>query len=84
MVCEPKASSISGEACLPAEWWASIVEIPCIVQGGGDLATLPQAIATGAEFILLSRAIFGQAEGVAERVAEANRLFDEAVAADAA
>ena len=67
-----------------AEWWASIVEIPCIVQGGGDLATLPQAIATGAEFILLSRAIFGQAEGIAERVAEANRLFDEAVAAEAA
>ncbi|KTQ95441.1 thiamine-phosphate pyrophosphorylase [Aureimonas ureilytica] len=65
-------------------WWSSIVEIPCIVQGGGDLATLPQAIATGAEFILLSRAIFGEAEGVAARVTEANRLFDEAAVVEAA
>ncbi|WP_244497708.1 thiamine phosphate synthase [Aureimonas sp. AU40] len=67
-----------------AEWWASIVELPCILQGGADLATLPLAIATRAEFILLSRAIFGEAEGVGARVAEVNRLFDAAAKGEAA
>jgi len=59
-----------------AEWWAAIVEIPCIVQGGADLAALPLAIETRAEFILLSAAVFGEPAAVAERVREANRLFD--------
>lgn len=67
-----------------AEWWASIVEIPCILQGGGDLASLPQAISTRAEFVLLSRAIFGEAEGITERVAAVNRAFDEAAVKAAA
>lgn len=66
-----------------AEWWASIVEIPCIVQGGNDLSTLPLAVATGAEFILLSQAILGEADGIEARVAQANRVFDEAGAGEA-
>lgn len=67
-----------------AEWWAAIVEIPCIVQGGSDLATLSSAIETRAEFIALSRAVFAEPEHAAERVASANRLLDEAFREQAA
>lgn len=60
-----------------AEWWAEIVELPCILLGGGDLSTLREAAETKAEFICLSRAIFGAPEGPAEAVTRANRIFDE-------
>lgn len=60
-----------------AEWWAEIVEVPCILLGGGDLSTLGEAAETGAEFICLSRAIFAAPGGPAEAVARANRIFDE-------
>ncbi|WP_062017760.1 thiamine phosphate synthase [Aureimonas sp. AU4] len=63
-----------------AEWWAEIVEIPCVVQGGASLDTLEATIATGAEFVMLGRAVFGEGVDPAEAVAGANRLFDEAQA----
>jgi thiamine-phosphate pyrophosphorylase len=59
-----------------AEWWASMVEIPCIVLGGGSLETLGQAAATGAEFVALSGAVFGEGTDPAAAVAEANRILD--------
>lgn len=58
-----------------AEWWAAMVEIPCIVMGGASLAALGQAAATGAEFVALSRAIFDEGTDPAEAVAEANRIL---------
>ncbi|KQT52144.1 MULTISPECIES: thiamine phosphate synthase [unclassified Aureimonas] len=60
-----------------AEWWADIVEVPCILLGGGDLSSLKEAAETGAEFICLSRAVFGAPDGAAEAVTQANRVFDE-------
>lgn len=60
-----------------AEWWAEIVEVPCILLGGGSLSTLAEAAQTGAEFICLSRAVFAAPEGAAEAVTRANRIFDE-------
>lgn len=60
-----------------AEWWAEIVEVPCILLGGGSLSTLAEAAETGAEFVCLSRAIFVAPDGPAEAVARANRIFDE-------
>ncbi|RIY00924.1 thiamine phosphate synthase [Aureimonas flava] len=62
-----------------AEWWASIVEIPCIVQGGSDLASLPAAVATRAEFIALSSAVFADLALAGERVRAAERLIDAAM-----
>ncbi|WP_182085361.1 thiamine phosphate synthase [Aureimonas sp. ME7] len=67
-----------------AEWWAAIVEIPCIVQGGADLATLGLAIDTRAEFIALSAAVFGDEAGIGARVKAANRMIDEAMERGAA
>ena len=59
-----------------AEWWAEIVELPCIVQGGGDLASVEAAAATGAEFVALSHAIFAGGADPAASVAEANATLD--------
>ena len=62
-----------------AGWWAEIVEVPCILMGGADLETLPEAISSRAEFVALSYAVFGASGEEAERVAQANRMLDVAV-----
>ncbi|NDW05380.1 thiamine phosphate synthase [Jiella pacifica] len=59
-----------------AEWWAEIVEVPCILLGGGDLATLEAAAETGAEFIALSEAVFGADADPEAAVRAANQTFD--------
>ncbi|MFZ2099497.1 MAG: thiamine phosphate synthase [Oricola sp.] len=59
-----------------AEWWASMVEIPCIVMGGASLATLDDAVSSGAEFVALSRAVFDEGVDPAAAVAEANGILD--------
>jgi thiamine-phosphate pyrophosphorylase len=67
-----------------AEWWASIIEIPCIVMGGASLATLREAAATGAEFVALSRAVFGEGVDPAEAVKQANEVLEDYAFADKA
>lgn len=62
-----------------AEWWASIVEIPCIVQGGSDLGTLAAAIETRAEFVALSSAVFCDLARAGTQVEAANRRIDAAM-----
>ncbi|MFC4623666.1 thiamine phosphate synthase [Daeguia caeni] len=59
-----------------AEWWAAMIEIPCIVQAGSDLQGIVAAAETGADFVALGRAVF-DAPDPAMAVAEANRLLDE-------
>ncbi len=75
----PAASAPDPADLVMAEWWAEIVEVPCIVAGGADIETLPQAISTGAEFVALADAVFAEADPVlaASRVARANTLLDE-------
>ena len=60
-----------------AEWWASMVEIPCIVMGGNEVASVLAVAETGAEFVALRHAVFNHADGPERAVAEANRLLDE-------
>ncbi len=59
------------------EWWASMVEIPCIVMGGNEVASVLAVAETGAEFVALRDAVFNHADGAERAVAEANRLLDE-------
>lgn len=59
-----------------ADWWASMVEIPCIIQAGNTLESIRDAVATGAEFIALGAAIFDGTDPTAA-IKEANRLLDE-------
>ena len=59
------------------EWWASMIEIPCIVMGGSDLQSAAEVALCGAEFVALRAAIFAAPAGPAVAVAEVNALLDE-------
>lgn len=60
-----------------AEWWASMVEIPCIVMGGQDISSALAVAETGAEFVAFRHAVFGDPRGPAQAVAEINALLAE-------
>lgn len=59
-----------------AEWWAGMIEIPCVVQGGSSLDTLGETAATGAEFVALSHAVFGGEGDPGAVVAAANGILE--------
>lgn len=59
------------------EWWASMVEIPCIVMGGSDPASALAVAETGAEFVALRAAVFDNPKGPGAAVAEVNATLDE-------
>lgn len=62
-----------------AGWWAEIFETPCIAFAA-DLDAIPALVATKAEFIALSDAVWshegGPAKGVAEAVARIGTMED--------
>ncbi len=60
------------------QWWAEMIQIPCIVMAGSDLASVVAVAATGAEFVALSSAVYGDGIDPAGAVARANALLDEA------
>ncbi len=60
-----------------AEWWASMVEIPCIVLGGTEVESVVPVAETGAEFVALRAAVFSHPQGPAEAVRLVNGLLDE-------
>ena len=57
-------------------WWAEVIEVPCIVLGGSDLASVEAAAATGAEFVALSSAVFGEGVDPGAAVTHANALLE--------
>lgn len=57
-------------------WWAEMVQIPCIVLGGSDIASVEEVAATGAEFVALSAAVFAEGADAARAVARANERLD--------
>ncbi|MCP4999558.1 MAG: thiamine phosphate synthase [Hyphomicrobiales bacterium] len=59
------------------QWWASLVEIPCVVMGGQAIGSVVEVAETGAEFVALRQAVFGDPEKAAMMLAEANALLDE-------
>lgn len=60
-----------------AEWWASMIEIPCVVMAGTDGASVVSVAETGAEFVAVREAVFSHPEGPAEAVRQINSLLDE-------
>ena len=60
-----------------AEWWASMVEIPCIVMGGTDAASALAIAETGAEFAALRLAVFAEPGRAASIVQETNATLDQ-------
>lgn len=59
------------------QWWAEMIEIPCIVMAGSDIASVQAVAETGVEFVAVSSAVFGQGIDPREAVARANALLDE-------
>ncbi|WP_035266849.1 thiamine phosphate synthase [Ahrensia sp. 13_GOM-1096m] len=65
-----------------ATWWSSVVEVPCILMGGNDLASLEMAAQTGADFVALSSAILGDGIDAKAACAQANEVLQTFVFAD--
>lgn len=59
-----------------ASWWAEMIELPCIVLGGSEIASVEAVAATGAEFVALSAAVFAPGVDPREAVEEANAILD--------
>jgi thiamine-phosphate pyrophosphorylase len=59
------------------EWWASMVEIPCIAMAGNSIASALTIADTGAEFVAMRMAVFADPRGPAQAVAEVNALLAE-------
>lgn len=57
-------------------WWAQMIEIPCIVMAGSEIASVAAVAATGAEFVALSAAVFADGVDAGAAVAGANALLD--------
>ncbi len=60
-----------------ASWWAQMIEIPCIVLAGTHIESVEAVAETGADFVALSNAVFGENADPRERVARANFLLDQ-------
>lgn len=60
-----------------AEWWASMIAIPCIVMGGTDPKSALEVALSGAEFVALRTAVFADPAAASTIVAEVNALLDE-------
>ncbi|WP_419908731.1 thiamine phosphate synthase [Hoeflea sp.] len=58
-------------------WWASMVEIPCVVMGGRSIESVVAVAKCSAEFVALHHAVFAIPEKAAMAVTEANALLDE-------
>lgn len=70
-----------------ATWWAEIFETPCAIYAH-ELADIPEAVATRAEFVAVRDAVFGHPEGpaagaraVAAALADASRALEAAAQA---
>lgn len=64
-------------------WWAQMIEIPCIVMAGSDLASVGKVAETGAEFVAVSEVVFSADADAAEAVRAANQRLEDVAAASA-
>jgi thiamine-phosphate pyrophosphorylase len=60
-----------------AEWWSSMISIPCIVMGGTDPQSALEIASSGAEFAALRLAVFADPARAAAVVQETNAMLDE-------
>ncbi|MEM1366349.1 MAG: thiamine phosphate synthase [Pseudomonadota bacterium] len=58
-----------------AEWWAQMIEVPCLIAAGNSLESVKDAAATRSEFVVLSQAVFG-APDPAAAVAQALTIIE--------
>jgi thiamine-phosphate pyrophosphorylase len=68
---EPKATA---EIEL-VQWWAEIMEIPCVAIGGITTRNAAPLVEAGADFLAVSSGVWDHAQGPAAAVREFNALF---------
>jgi thiamine-phosphate pyrophosphorylase len=59
-------------------WWAEVIELPCVVMGGYAVESVEAIARSGAEFVALSAAVFGEGRDPQEQVAAVNAILEEA------
>jgi thiamine-phosphate pyrophosphorylase len=59
------------------EWWAQMVEIPCVVMGGSTVESVVEIAACGADFAALGLGVFAHIDGPEAAVAIANELLEK-------
>ncbi|MDB5523361.1 MAG: thiamine-phosphate pyrophosphorylase [Rhizobium sp.] len=60
-----------------AEWWSSMISIPCIVMGGTNPDSVLEIAENGAEFAALRLAVFADPSRAASIIQQTNALLDE-------
>jgi thiamine-phosphate pyrophosphorylase len=58
------------------EWWSEMMQIPCIVLAGTEVASILEVANTGADFVAIGAAVFAEGSDPAKMVAEANALLE--------
>jgi thiamine-phosphate pyrophosphorylase len=58
-------------------WWAEMIQVPVVVMAGSDVASVEAVAATGADFVALSSAVFGEGVDPRAAVARANAILDD-------
>lgn len=59
------------------EWWAPIMEVPCVAIGGITVENCRPLIDAGADFLAVSAGVWGYEGGAKAAVSAFNELFDE-------
>ena len=57
------------------QWWAEIMEIPCVAIGGITTHNAQPLIDAGADFLAVSAGVWEHAQGASAAIQEFNRLF---------
>lgn len=57
------------------QWWAELMEIPCVAIGGITVANAPVLVEAGADFLAVSAGVWRHPDGPAQAVRDFNRLF---------
>jgi thiamine-phosphate pyrophosphorylase len=60
-----------------AQWWASMIEIPCIVMAGYEAQSVIQAAQANAEFVAVCAAVFGHGRDPKDSVMTINALLEQ-------
>jgi thiamine-phosphate pyrophosphorylase len=59
------------------EWWAELMEVPCVAIGGITLGNAMPLVEAGADFLAISSAIWTHPDGPAAAVAAFNQMLAE-------
>lgn len=60
-----------------ATWWAEFVELPGVLPGGADRQSVRAAAETGIDFVILEKAIFGNADAPDRCVSQVNEILEK-------